>query len=266
MPGFDCHAHVYERVYAVGQVRYLPRSPAPLTHWLDCLANHDFDGGVLVQPSFFGDDHRELLAALDRLDHRRFAGVGVLPLSAGKEEMLRLKLRGIRALRWNLIETQELPDITLPQTQAFLKAMREAGLHLEIHLEGSRLAAYAAEVLPHVTKLVVDHFGRPTNPDPSGDPWIKLLDSMRGDDRIWVKFSAPYRNPGDMDAFAAAIIERIGPRRVVFGSDWPWTRHEGETTYAKCCRQSLRWFESPEMLAGPAAELYSLVMRPSGRN
>ena len=31
---FDCHAHVYEEVVAVGHVRYLPKRPAPLASCL----------------------------------------------------------------------------------------------------------------------------------------------------------------------------------------------------------------------------------------
>jgi predicted TIM-barrel fold metal-dependent hydrolase len=103
VPCFDCHAHVYERVYGVGHPRYLPKAPAPRKAWFANLQANGLKGGVIVQVSFFGADNSELLNAPHALDTRRFRGVAVVPIDASEEELQTLKMEGIAGVRWNLI-------------------------------------------------------------------------------------------------------------------------------------------------------------------
>lgn len=87
---FDCHAHVYETVTSIDGARYIPARPAPLADWLGHQKAHGLQGGVIVQVSFLGTDNSEMCAALSKLDHSHFAGVGVVQLDVGDEELDRL--------------------------------------------------------------------------------------------------------------------------------------------------------------------------------
>jgi predicted TIM-barrel fold metal-dependent hydrolase len=51
--------------------------------------------------------------------------------------------------------------------------------------------------------------------------------------RLFVKLSAPYRTGFDLSAHAAFLTRTLGAERLVWGSDWPNTQHEGRVNFAK---------------------------------
>lgn len=229
---FDCHAHVFETVVAVGRPRYLPRRPAPLTAWTALLDAHGLAGGVLVQPSFLGTDSRQLLAALGRLPAGRFAAVAVVELGVTAGALADLAEAGVRGLRWNLVEGAPLPDPDAPAVRRFLEQIGMAGLHLELHLEGPRLAGYLPRLAPRVWRLVIDHCGLPDAADPADDAGLRAIAAVAGKGRLWVKLSAPYRSAAAA-AHVQSLLAALGPERLVWGSDWPWTRHESGRDYGQ---------------------------------
>lgn len=254
----DCHAHVYERVSAFGTPRYVPTRPAPLESWLAHLRREDVAGGVIVQTSFLGFDNSELLGALARTGTESFRGVAVVDIGAGQEELDHLKAQGIEGIRWNLVEGAAIPDPDDADVAAFLARLDKAGLHLEIHLESPHLAALLPRLLAHVGRVVVDHFGLPVAEDPSGDPWIRALRKVDADDRVFVKFSAPYRCPVPVAPHAREIVEIVGETQVVWGSDWPWTRHESDGDYAALVQLWHEWMPNPRKATLGADKLYGL--------
>ncbi|PAU78875.1 amidohydrolase family protein [Halomonas salipaludis] len=236
--GFDCHAHVYARVDEAKGSNYRPSRPAPLDEWQGYLDDRRLRGGVLVQPSFLGHDNRELLQILDKLGDG-FKGVVQLPKHASLAEMKELDAAGIVGVRWNLIERRrELPDLDDPQWIDFLDRLKALNWHLELHLEGNRLPELFPALHAHGVTLVIDHLGLPVEADPfSGSGFRILLEAGRAG-RTWVKLSAPYRSPvNDLRPHAQALLEHLGRERLVWGSDWPWTRHEGKHDY----RDTLDW-------------------------
>jgi predicted TIM-barrel fold metal-dependent hydrolase len=241
MSRFDCHAHVYERVYAVGQPRYLPKTTAPGNEWQGQLHSHGIEGGVIVQISFFGTDNSELLNALRTLGAQRFRGIAVVPFEASEEELQTLKAEGIRGVRWNLVAGAPLPDLTHTSVRDFLTRLNRAGLHLQIQLEGPLLGPYLHGLCSLADRIVVDHFGLPASPSPRDEPWIDALSELAPSSDLWVKFSAPYRSPVDVGPYAEAILDIIGTQRVVWGSDWPWTNHENKHSYEDTIRWADHW-------------------------
>jgi predicted TIM-barrel fold metal-dependent hydrolase len=241
---FDCHAHVYERVYAaVAQPRYLPATPAPRQVWIERQRENDVDGGVIVQISFFGTDNSEMLEALKALGTDRFRGVAVVGFDATEDELQALRLQGVRGVRWNLVAGAPLPDLADAWVRGFLKRLNRTGLHLQIQLESHRLGPYLYALTSLVDCLVIDHFGIPTSPMPKAEPWILAFKDIGSASNVWVKFSAPYRSPVDVSPHAQEILELIGPGRVVWGSDWPWTNHEGRHSYADTRAWMGRWLD-----------------------
>lgn len=264
---FDCHAHVFETVAAVGRPRYLPRRPAPLTAWTTLLDAHGLAGGVLVQPSFLGTDNRQLLAALARLPAGRFAGVAVVELGVASGELADLAEAGVRGLRWNLVEGAPLPDPDAPAVCRFLEQLGMAGLHLELHLEGPRLAGYLPRLAPRVWRLVIDHGGLPDAADPADDAGLHAITSLAGKGRLWVKLSAPYRSAA-RPSHVRALLAALGPERLVWGSDWPWTRHESGRDYARLLALPAPAGVPAAALNGAAVSLYRLaggLARDAGR-
>ena len=232
MINFDCHAHIYEKVASIPGARYVPKAPAPLSDWLAHHRRHALRGGVIVQVSFLGTDNSELCAALAKLDPNRFAGVAVVPLDVCDETLDHLVTAGVKGVRWNLVRDQAMPDLPSPAVQRFLAKLRQRDLHLDIHIEGPRLAPVIAELTDQGIPIVVDHFGLPSDPDPASDPLINAVRALPETPTLYFKFSAHYRSPFDMTGYASMLLSKVGADHIVWGSDWPHTQHEGATDFA----------------------------------
>lgn len=258
LPRFDCHAHVYERVYSVGRSRYLPKTPAQRENWCANLRANGVEGGVVVQISFFDTDNSELLAALSSLDRQRFRGIAVVPIDVSEEELQALKTEGIVGVRWNLVCGAARPDLACPAVREFLKRLNHTGLHLQIQLEGPALGPYLRDLLPYIERVVIDHFGLPGAHLPKDEPWIAALRELAPSSDIWVKFSAPYRSPVDIRPYSETILEILGPDHIVWGSDWPWTQHENKHEYAETIKWASAWLKhvDPAQIGKTSARLY----------
>ncbi len=238
---FDCHAHVYETVKPVDGARYVPASPAPLGDWLDHQAKHGLRGGVIVQVSFLGTDNSQMCDALSRLDLGRFAGVGVVPLDVDDAYLKSLVRSGVRGVRWNLVKGAALPDLRSDRVQAFFARLRDNGLHLELHLEGPRLAPLLPALTDQGVDLVIDHFGLPSEPLAKNDPMIRAVEALADRSALYFKFAAHYRMPFDVEPHATEIASLLHGDHIVWGSDWPHTQHEDCINFGKAHTLSRRW-------------------------
>ncbi|MEH0069770.1 amidohydrolase family protein [Pannonibacter sp. Pt2-lr] len=174
-----------------------------------------------------------MCAALGKLDRNRFAGVGVVPLDVADEELDRLVAAGMRGVRWNLVSGAPRPDPGDAAVRAFLRKLRERTLHLEVHLEGDVLAPLLPALVDLGVNIVVDHFGLPSHPKPSEDPFIEAVRNLWDREALYLKFSAPYRTAFDVRPHAEELLSLLPAHHVVWGSDWPHTRHEDRTSYAE---------------------------------
>lgn len=233
MLGYDCHAHVYENVNKTLGSNYHPSRAAPLADWKEHLNDCKLHGGVLVQPSFLGFDNSQLLKNLHILG-KGYKGVAQLPRTVSFEEMQRLDAAGITGVRWNMIEHRcTLPDLNEPEWIAFLDRLHALNWHLEIHLEADRLPAIFPILAQHSVTLVLDHFGLPQQQDPFACEGFRSILEAGQKGRTWIKLSAPYRSPvTDIQPHLQALMKHIGSQRMVWGSDWPWTRHEDKHTFS----------------------------------
>lgn len=241
MISFDCHAHVYECVAAINGARYAPGRPAPLKTWLRHLDRHRLVGGVIVQVSFLGTDNSQLCSALAQLDTSRFAGVAVVDITVQEEELVNLKAKGVRGVRWNLVRGAPLPDLESAQVRRHLELVRRNDLHLEVHLEGHRLAKVLPRLVDHGVRVVVDHFGLPERADCLEDPWLNALQATPDRSLIYAKFSAPYRTAFDVADHAHRLSDLLTADHVVWGSDWPHTQHEAQIDYDASAKSIEAW-------------------------
>lgn len=224
----DTHAHIFESALTpVADARYVPDYEATLDQYLDVLTAHGFGRGVLVQPSFLGSDNSYLLSAL-AAEPDRLRGVIVVSPENIRSELSEPRVEnlhglGVRGVRLNLIG-QPLPDLLNPVWQSAAAAMARHGWHLEIQASGQQWLHLAAAIRSWPGKLVIDHLGLPQHEDPEATSMVLELALP---DHVWVKVSGPYRSSRQQAARVfAELVERGCAARLVFGSDWPFTRHE----------------------------------------
>lgn len=229
---FDCHTHVFTRDLPLApDAAYRPDVEGPVDRLIGLLDRHGLAGAVLTQPSFFGTDNAHMLGALAAAPERLRAVVAVTPDAAGD-----LTHAGVAGLRFNL-DGRAVPDLAAPPWRALLERVAWSGQHVEVQAQGEQWHVVLPPLLAIGVRVVAEHFGRPADPSCAG--WQALLDAARRGD-VWAKLSAPYRNPGvEARAAAAALLDALGPDRLVWGSDWPWLRHREIADYAA----TLAWIE-----------------------
>jgi predicted TIM-barrel fold metal-dependent hydrolase len=230
MPLVDTHVHAFVEGLALARTRrYTPPAAAPLDDLLAVLDTAGVRRAVLVQPSFLADDHTYLLECLAH-ESDRLRGVASLlepgPALAHHDSW---HAAGIRGVRLNLAG---LPIPDLSRWQHLARLMATLDWHLEVHATGEQWADLRRDLANWPGHVVLDHLGR------AGDPVAQshVVDLARLD-HVWVKASAPYRSPdGWAAATAARILDATQGRRILWGSDWPFTQHEHATSYPELVR------------------------------
>ncbi|MER7692716.1 amidohydrolase family protein [Streptomyces sp. NPDC097610] len=80
--------------------------------------------------------------------------------------------------------------------------------------------------------MVVDHLGLPTASSLSY-PGSAVLSRLPTAQHVWVKAAAPYRSvPQAATATLRSLLGTGGGERMLWGSDWPWTRYEEGRLYS----------------------------------
>jgi len=234
----DTHAHVFAASCAIAPgARYRPAGEAPVEEWLVLQDAAGVTHGVLVQPSFLGTDNSYLLETLRAQPQRLRATVVVdagVPLATLKE----WDALGVRGIRLNTIGREHPDEYAEPEWKALFKHLADLGWHVELHGAGAAMAALLSVLETCPACLVIDHFGRPDAKLGLACPGVQALLRIAEKQRVYVKLSAPYRlGAGDAGAYARFYLARLGAKRLMWGSDWPWTQHEGRYSYA----QTLGW-------------------------
>lgn len=165
----------------------------------------------MVAGSFQGTDPRWLLSALRRLGEG-FVGVAQLAEGASDEEILRLAVAGVRALRFNLRRGASRPISEMVSTAH--RVWELARWHIELYADAGELAAALPQLL-ELPRLAVDHLGLTR----AGLPTVLRL-AAKG---AAVKASGFGRVDFDV-AQALREIASANPDSLMFGTDLPSTR------------------------------------------
>lgn len=255
----DGHAHVFLAETALASGRHdKPAEEAPLPRYLSELDLAGVARGVLIQPSFLGTDNSYLLACLARSD--RLRGVAIIDPEVDDRILAVMKAAGVVGMRLNLFGMT--PDLLLEDPwQQLFKRVVNVGWHIELDTNARDLPPLLDALWPSGAAIVVDHFGRPDPQQGMKDPGIRALLDLAESQRIWVKFSGPYRCGGNPRAYVSAYLENLGARRVVWGSDYPWTEHRKGMSYRKSRAWMDEWIPDPDVrqqvLATSAANLFN---------
>jgi L-fuconolactonase len=223
---------------------FLPGDLAPL------LGPHELDGTIAVQARQTLEETRWLLGLASR--HEIIKGVvGWVPLADGRlgahlDEIADRRLLGVRHV------VQGEPDPRFLEGAAFNEGIRtitRRGLVYDLLIYANQLPAAIAFVDRHPEqRIVLDHIAKPRVEGAPPEFWRRHLTELARRENVYCKFSGVVTevpgwewNLALLRPYFEAVLDAFGPRRLMFGSDWPVCRVA--STYA-------RWFEAVETLAG----------------
>ena len=118
-------------------------------------------------------------------------------------------------------------------------------------------------------RLVLDHMGKPESVHSAecrvqsagsgkpNDEWVRLIREMAKRENVWCKVSGLVTEVGKVDfaPYVETVLEAFGPKRVMWGSDWPVVT--ADLCYAEWFAAAQR-FLPQECLGRTAAEFYGL--------
>jgi predicted TIM-barrel fold metal-dependent hydrolase len=260
LQGIDSHAHVFSATApAEAGARYRPSYAATLDDWRSRWHAAGITHGVVVQVSFYGSDNAEVLAAVAQ-DPSHLRGVAVVDPAIGEEELSRLHEGGIRAIRLNVKSAPDYAPFASEASKSLYRRIHALGWHVEAYVDTGRLPEIAPAFAGTAVAVCFDHFGNPGGTPEAVDATFASVASLAREREVFAKLSAPYRLAGaDPAALAGRWLEAVGPRNLVWGSDWPWTNHEGECDYGRLNALLGDWAAPalrPAILWDNAARLY----------
>jgi L-fucono-1,5-lactonase len=153
-----------------------------------------------------------------------------------------------------------------PDVRDGLAAVAAAGLVNELVVRASQLPSVvrAVESLPSST-FVLDHLGKP--PIASGDmaPWLSVMESLAALPNVVAKVSGLVTEaswtswkPADIAPYVQAAVSLFGPRRLMWGSDWPVVELASTYSQVKDLITDLLGGSDPDVFGGTAVRTYQL--------
>lgn len=237
---------VVQAVHDPGETAWLLEQPEPVAGvvgWVDLTAPDVVDRIAALIAGSGGDR-----PASSRL-------VGDRPAST--------RLVGIRH------QAHDEPDpdwLARPEVVRGVRAVAAAGLVFDVLVRARehRAALALLDAVPEGS-FVLDHAGKPDIA--GGDPgWVSRIDDFAARPNVACKVSGLFTEAGPewrrqpVDRYVRAVVERFGPERSLFGSDWPVSTLA--TTYDDVVRRTtdaladLTQDERQSVLSGTAERTY----------
>lgn len=237
---------VVQAVHDPGETAWLLEQPEPVAGvvgWVDLTAPDVVDRIAALVVGSGGDR-----PASSRLAGNRLAGT---------------RLVGIRH------QAHDEPDpdwLARPEVVRGVRAVAAAGLVFDVLVRARehRAALALLDAVPEGS-FVLDHAGKPDIA--GGDPgWAARIDDFAARPNVACKVSGLFTEAGPewrrqpVDRYVRAVVERFGPERSLFGSDWPVSTLA--TTYDDVVRRTtdaladLTPDERQSVLSGTAERTY----------
>jgi predicted TIM-barrel fold metal-dependent hydrolase len=262
MPYIDTHAHIFlQSLPMANGRRYTPSYDCPTDLYLAQLSNNDIGFGVLVQPSFLGTDNSYMLSALDQYPDR-LRGIAVVDPLVSDADLQIMDTAGVVGIRFNMIG-KDISDLAKPEIASLLKRIDRLHWQVEVQAHARDLPKLFKAMEHFNGPLVIDHFGLPDPVVGVRDQGFKALLSEATGGRVYVKMSAGYRCGGmDVATYAGALLAVAGPRRLLWGSDWPFTQNETNRSVASMIGELRRIVPDTatrDMLDATAIQLFKFI-------
>ncbi len=245
---------------------FLPDQLAPL------LAKHRLDGTILVEAR---SSTRESAYCLELAAQHPFIKgvVGWLPIldPHAPAEIDRLAAQPlIKGLR-QVVQGRPAGFMEGATFNANLRAVAARGLNFDLCLTATQLpeAIRLVDRHPQLT-FVLDHIAKPVVQGPPPAEWRRDILALAKRDRVSCKFSGvvtevPGREwtPELVRPYFDVVLDAFGPRRLMFGSDWPVCLLASEYSrwfeFVESCAAPLSPPERQRLLGDTCAEVYRLV-------
>lgn len=189
--------------------------------------------------------------------------IAALVAGSGGDRPASSQLVGIRH------QAHDEPDpdwLARPEVVRGVRAVAAAGLVFDVLVRARehRAALALLDAVPEGS-FVLDHAGKPDIA--GGDPgWVSRIDDFAARPNVACKVSGLFTEAGPewrrqpVDRYVRAVVERFGPERSLFGSDWPVSTLA--TTYDDVVRRTtdaladLTPDERQSVLSGTAERTY----------
>jgi L-fuconolactonase len=247
---------------------FLPKDLEPLMHFFG------IDGTVAVQARQSIEETAWLLDLAKK--NRILSGVvGWAPLTEGAGVRKHLeRFAGNRKLRGVRHVVQGEPDpryILRSDFNQGVDALLEFNLRYDILIYERHLPAAIEFVDRHPKQVfILDHIAKPRIKERVISPWDRNLRELAKRQNVYCKLSGmiteadPKRwTPEGLQPYMDVVLEAFGPRRIMYGSDWPVMLVAGD--YARWFRTvqnaiaKLSKAEQDRILGGTAVEAYGFT-------
>ena len=230
----DAHVHVWsddtQRYPYQPVLGYVPDTPAPLEELLSLMTQAGVDRAVVVQPSVYGWDNSYLADCLSR-EPQRLAGVCLVdPLGKNPARRLAYWVRecGFRGLRLNPIGDRGGHWLNDSSQDVLWRQAARLDVPICVQLLPCQLDRLEDMVVrfPEVT-VVIDHLAKPPAGEDPESPDARRFARLARYPNVIVKVAAlaylsregyPF---DDILPLVKLALEAYGPRRVIWGSDFP---------------------------------------------
>lgn len=230
----DAHFHCWQ--LDRGDYSWLTPALGPIyrdervTDWQQQATPHGVTGGVLVQAAPTEAETQFLLAQANA-NPVVLGVVGWLDLLApdAPECIASLarhpRLKGLRPMLQDIADPQW---ILQPALERALRAMEDQGLVFDALVKPVHLPHILtlAQRHPHL-KIVIDHAAKPDIAARQWQPWADDMARLAQETAAVCKLSGLMTEagadaaPGAVRHWADHVLQCFGPRRVLWGSDWP---------------------------------------------
>lgn len=273
----DAHHHLWK--YSAAEYGWIsPEMPALRRDFLpadlEAVMHHfGIDGTVAVQARQSIEETDWLLDLAAR--HSLIRGVvGWVPLVEGANVRRRLeKYAGNRKLRGVRHVIQDEPDpryILRDDFNAGVAVLPEFNLRYDILIFERHLPAAIQFVDRHPKQIfILDHVAKPQIKDRVLSPWDRNMRELAKRPNVYCKLSgmvteADHKRwkPSDLRPYIDVALSAFGPKRLMYGSDWPVVLLAAEyVRWHDVVRQSIEKLSAAEqerILGGTAIEAYGL--------
>ena len=213
----------------------------------DDLSKSGISGTVLIQAAPTEAETHDLLEIADRwpkalgvvgwtdltsqASHRRLEGLARHPM-----------LKGIRPM----LQDERDPDwILQSQVSESLKIIQTLGLAFDALVRPRHLKSLALATDRHPgLRIVIDHAGKPEIEKGEFDDWAMDIKALSERPNIFCKLSGLLTEAGsrtadnDLRPYIDHLLNCFGPRRLMWGSDWPVLL--GKSGYSQWFDQAVR--------------------------
>lgn len=257
-PIVDCHAHVFTQdLPLVGDAWNRPAYDYTPEAYLAELDRHGVHFGILSGLSISGT-YNEYTIAAAKLSPRLRATAIVAP-DTDPYVLRQMRDDGVVGLRFQLVRRATLPDFADEAHRLLLRRVRDLDWHVHLAIEGERMQPTLAVLEASGVKLVLDHFAHPEPEKGVACAGFQSAIAAAQRGRVWIKLAAGFRLAGPdawrdpdlpraeaiAEAAAAELMTRVGPERLLWGSDAPFVGYEGHMTYDRALAQLRRWAPDP---------------------